>query len=506
MKKSTILCFFAVCVLAIVSCFPNVVLAKDDVNLVKQLDAYFSFREKSLTDSNVAYLSEFSTLFGGIVSSNEEQRMLKLRDLEKRWDVRIIAANTSYDIIHSSRVHPNMHAEVYEWTFFDFVDNYGVVNTSGYGVSHQMVFELLGENLLLIADYYDEGQLTNARTKEAPTIKADEVIEEDLIIPLAQIQSSSYAYNPQRAVKYSNRYVYTQAWNNLNSQYYNREYKNYNVQGGDCANYVSQSLAFAGIPQASSWYYSFNGTPCTNLAHKANDDTSYSSHACTSDDSNGTAWYSSTNMRAYMGNNHGTIIDNPVHSNILTGNPVYYWWGDGNPPPPYNHTTICVGTQLINGIITPIVNSHNMDYYNVKWNYGSSKTKYSTVQLTPTADDFGNSLQTAGNAFGNYDVIPGVLSYTGDEDFIKFVPYASASYGIYTTGATNTYGELLNSSGGLITADTDSGEGTNFRIVINLNAWQTYYIKVRHQTSGTGAYTLYIHDPNISPSSVTGGN
>jgi len=478
------------------------------VNLVEQLDAYFSLREKSLTESNVAYLRESSTLFSSTVSSNEEQRVLKLRELEKRWDVRIIAANTSYDIIHSSRVHSNIHAQVYEWTFFDFVDNDGVVNTSGYGVSHQMIFEIDGQKVFLTSDSYDEGPLTNVRTKDAKEIKDEGLIEETMDVPVGGVQSSlTYAYNPARAIKYANTYVYSLAWNDKNSAYYNREYKNYNPGGGDCANYVSQALAFGGIPQGTDWYYSFNGTSCTNLTHKANSDIAYSSHACTADDSAAPAWTSSTAMRTYMGSNHGIIINNPTHADIVVGSPVYYCWnGATTPPPPYNHTTICVGTQVINGVITPIVNSHNMDYYHVKWNYGSSNCRYSTVQLMPTADDFGNSPQSAGNAFGQYDVIPGVINPSGDVDFIRFVPNVSGSYSIYTTGATDTAGELLNSSGGLLAIDSDSGSGTNFRIVFSLNAWQSYYIKVRHQNLGTGAYTLYIHDSSISPMSTDGEN
>ncbi|MCB4782672.1 MAG: hypothetical protein LGB70_07495, partial [Sulfurovum sp.] len=55
-----------------------------------------------------------------------------------------------------------------------------------------------------------------------------------------------------------------------------------------------------------------------------------------------------------------------------------------------------------------------------------------------------------------------------------------------TTGSTDTYGELYNASGNLIRPNSNPG---NFKITKNVTAG-TYYVKVKHRISGTGAYSL----------------
>lgn len=73
-------------------------------------------------------------------------------------------------------------------------------------------------------------------------------------------------------------------------------------------------------------------------------------------------------------------------------------------------------------------------------------------------------------------------------------------YRIYTTGSTDTYGQLYNSNGVLLKSDDDSGDGTNFMLKYSLTKGNTYYIKIRHfSSSKTGSYELNIHDDSLNP-------
>lgn len=97
----------------------------------------------------------------------------------------------------------------------------------------------------------------------------------------------------------------------------------------------------------------------------------------------------------------------------------------------------------------------------------------------------------------------GNICWEGDVDWFKvYIPFTEySSIRIYTTGTTDTYGELyafvnLFNFQILLHLDSDnnSGLGNNFEITKSgfyYNGW--YYIKVRHaSTTGMGAYQLHI--------------
>ena len=50
-------------------------------------------------------------------------------------------------------------------------------------------------------------------------------------------------YKKTKAVEYAEKYALT----------YNKEYENFNENGGDCTNFVSQVINYAGIPTSSTW-------------------------------------------------------------------------------------------------------------------------------------------------------------------------------------------------------------------------------------------------------------
>lgn len=81
------------------------------------------------------------------------------------------------------------------------------------------------------------------------------------------------------------------------------------------------------------------------------------------------------------------------------------------------------------------------------------------------------------------------ITFYGDIDYYRISVPAYGKLVVETTGSTDTYGQLRNSSDSLVTSNDDGGTGTNFRISRSVTSG-TYYIRVSSYGSRTGTYTL----------------
>ena len=123
------------------------------------------------------------------------------------------------------------------------------------------------------------------------------------------------------------------------------------------------------------------------------------------------------------------------------------------------------------------------------------------IRTTATpADDAPNRVQ---------DVVPGVdaplnlnspvvlanrrIDYAGDVDIFRFTLTATTNVHIWSEGAIDTVGSILDARGVNIEANDDENtSSTNFGITRSLDAG-TYYVQVTHwEPAGTGTYTLHL--------------
>ena len=82
----------------------------------------------------------------------------------------------------------------------------------------------------------------------------------------------------------------------------------------------------------------------------------------------------------------------------------------------------------------------------------------------------------------------------GDEDYFVIEMTRAGTLVAFTTGDTDTYGSILNSSGSVLTSNDEAGPGSNFRVAASVSPG-TYYIRVKGYGSLTaGSYTLYAYD------------
>ena len=136
-----------------------------------------------------------------------------------------------------------------------------------------------------------------------------------------------------------------------------------------------------------------------------------------------------------------------------------------------------------------------------------------------TGDDHGNTRRSASSlslfpardsTFGTVDT--GRIDPRGDIDYFQFTISQSRGSGtvdVWTTGSTDTYGILEDSSGSLdrrgreLARNDDSGSGTNFRISHRVSPG-TYYVRVtEYGDNSTGDYSLRVH---FTPGGGGGGS
>ena len=104
----------------------------------------------------------------------------------------------------------------------------------------------------------------------------------------------------------------------------------------------------------------------------------------------------------------------------------------------------------------------------------------------------------------------GYICCPGTAQWFKFTVPQTAEYTIYTTGALDTRGTLYDSNGqGIARVDDYEPCGkVNFRIIQELQANETYYVKVEVAKSGTGNYQLgvtqktLVNKVNVTPNVI----
>jgi len=149
------------------------------------------------------------------------------------------------------------------------------------------------------------------------------------------------------------------------------------------------------------------------------------------------------------------------------------------------------------------INSSNLNFL-ISENLTAGKTYYVMVSsnlestnnygiiVKPFIDDYGSDISSS-FAFSNS--VSGKIEYAGDEDWFRFTPSVSGQYRFETTGATDTWGALYDSSENELSSNDDiaTGINNNFKITYHLQASRSYFIRVKHYSNQlTGNYNLSV--------------
>ena len=122
--------------------------------------------------------------------------------------------------------------------------------------------------------------------------------------------------------------------------------------------------------------------------------------------------------------------------------------------------------------------------------YNNDQTGSYTLHVYTPIDDHGGSRDTA-TSLSLHSPLTASINPGTDVDYfsVQVGTTGTKALVVETTGITDTYGLLEDSSGTDLATDDDGGAGTNFRISHNVTSG-TYYIRVSSYSDRTGSYTL----------------
>lgn len=315
-------------------------------NLFETINEYFDIRLKSLIQ-NEAVQNE---ILSEDVAKTETIRREGLKNHWSYLNVSVVDADHNIRVDRIQQDEESYVVYVYEWVFYDYYDlDFGsnMTDVSGFGVEHILYMDMTGDDYLISDDKYDELELSGVCTVELDKIlieeNADETVD-DFDLETATLYSTNFYadYDVDAVIAYSDKYA-------LN---YNTAYYNFNPNGGDCANFVSQCISAGGMPQVVCNTYGTSG-----WFYKAANNRS-------------ATWTGAPQLKTWMANNRGVLIANPTSAQMYAGSPFFS--NDSG------HAMICVGNNTAG---SPIFSAHNNDRWREKIDLSS--VNY-TVQLTAT--------------------------------------------------------------------------------------------------------------------------
>lgn len=282
--------------------------------------------------------------FSGIqtYAASDDSRAQLIAWLEQRINAVITDAEVTSLITGLKETENGYIATVYEWTFFDYddlSDGPGGSDTAGFGTEHTMTFRYNAQGALeLVSDVYEESSVLTGAEEAVESATASDM--EDNISLYAATPNYDTDFDPVKSAIYANTWVTKEDLEGgKDPSFYNPAYKHFAYSGGDCANFVSQSLYAGGMDYTGSW------KPYTY------------------------AWVNCYGMYGVF-NSRGKVLSSFTESDVWPGTILFY---SG-----YSHVTICVGH---NSAGTPVINGHTSDRYRVPWNYSKEKLIY-IIQLT----------------------------------------------------------------------------------------------------------------------------
>ncbi|MDD5923922.1 MAG: InlB B-repeat-containing protein [Clostridia bacterium] len=407
------------------------IIIEENVDLVYKKDLLKCLNE---------YISKRESDF--INTQDTDNRKNAIRLFEKQSEIEIYDADVTGVLQSCTSYDDKISINLYEYTFFDYddtVDTKIAFDVSGFGTNHELLLQMTNGNIKIIEDNYIDNLI------ETPDIHIDEDIDTDIVAENNNNNNNNNrsaprgysiynSYNVTAAVEYSDEYALS----------YNTSYANFNGVGGDCANFVSQCIYAGGMPQIKCEPYGTNGWYYKSSSNRS------------------ATWTGAKYLRQWMGNNRGKLVNDPSDADIFVGSPLFVdWTNDGV----WDHAYFCIG---MNSSGTPIINSHNLDRYHIKWNYGEETARYSTVQLTTSNSQVIKPGYDV-NDPNNYPMpVRTLRNYTSGED-VKWLQatfsklgYSISVDGMYGNATESVVKSFQNTNG--MSADGIAGANTIIRM------------------------------------------
>ncbi|HEY8422588.1 MAG TPA: amidase domain-containing protein [Thermoclostridium sp.] len=216
-------------------------------------------RDKAMLENNIEEIKPLynvRTRLGLYAFEHEQKKINYLHNWAEKQGVKFLDINTVFKVRwvkeQSGKVTINFSA-ITEYTY-EYINMPDTPNKFRIATYHVMDLTNDADQWLITREWYTD---PFADSLNAETLKA----EDDKAFILSQASRDFSNLNQRRikAVQYADLYCGASD----NEEYYfryNKEYKNYNPLGGDCANFASQVLYEGGFKKTGSWNYDKDGS------------------------------------------------------------------------------------------------------------------------------------------------------------------------------------------------------------------------------------------------------
>ncbi|MBZ9686699.1 amidase domain-containing protein [Clostridium estertheticum] len=345
----------------------------DKAEITKVLENIYEDRCSMFITRDITNLPNYydtSQKLGKASLDHEVKRLTYFNDWSNQRGMNFIKVESTPKIKKITNTKKGLRLLVDEYYKFEYAyknDITPTINVFGVGLSHSIELIITGYKWIIYSDSYLDcfedalksysGEIKNFKLKadKDPIYKLENCPK----IPSELKVVNNGGYDKINAVKYADKYCGV-PWASGNSTKYNKRYTNYNGIGGNCTNYVSQSIGDkegGGLPFDGIWY-------CT---YKKNDGADESP-----------AWINADAFKKYLiYSGKGKIVGKGSFKELISRIPGYpcgavqkldigdlICYAKGNV---IDHFAIVTGFDS-HGY--PLVNTHTIDRYRVPWDLG----------------------------------------------------------------------------------------------------------------------------------------
>ncbi len=204
-------------------------------------------------EESIKSVYDMGTKYGRWAYENEEKKMIYLHNWEQKQGVKIteilpkVVVNRISEKDNGFKVNFTCSTE-YRYVYEDRPEE---VNAARIGTYHVLTLINKGDNFLINKEWYTDPFADSLNLEK---LKVDDVKE--FILAQEPKDFSNLDERRKASVEYANKYCGAATEEEFGYKY-NKDYRNFNPEGGDCANFASQILHEGGkFKKNSSWNYS----------------------------------------------------------------------------------------------------------------------------------------------------------------------------------------------------------------------------------------------------------
>jgi hypothetical protein len=241
---------------------PNTALAIEPTEkeeVTKVIEDIFRYRNEAILNGDLEFIEsmyDMKTKYGNWAFQYEQRKVKYVHNWAEKQGVRFVEINPTVVIRRLRGGNGSYSANLLCSTEYkySYEDQPEVINSSRIGTYHNLNLINKDGAWIITKEWYKDpfGDSLNLEN-----IKADDIKQYILSQPVRDL--STIAERRKKAVEYSDMYCGAASEEKYGFKY-NKKYRDYNPQGGDCANFASQVLHEGGkFKKNGSWNYDKGG-------------------------------------------------------------------------------------------------------------------------------------------------------------------------------------------------------------------------------------------------------